>query len=346
MVKRVQSLQALRGIGFLLIFCSHCTFIEIFSPSWGGIGVSIFIILSGYVVTFNPESAWIKNNISTSAYVKKHIKKIYPLHVIMSFIRLAFDYYSGVKRPISVILLHFTMLKSFVPKQEIYYSLGGVSWYLTLVCFFALLTPSLLKILRDLKRRKGGCFWTFILILIFRIIWIYVCHASENSLWLTYVNPFFRTTDYFLGMILGVNIENIKSFIENRKSCYIALSCVVWSTLIGYVVALSICIMPWYSVYLRTLLSLGMIVLFMVSHMYSKFSRISLYENRFFIYIGNISFELFLIHSQIIAMTSFAFVKLGINNNVLEFIVIFIISLVLAQLYSYAEKIIKTMNKN
>ena len=120
----------------MLIFASHCTFVSGFASAWGAIGVSIFVVLQGFVVTFNQKFRQEKYTLKPLPYMLKRVNKIYPLHLLMLVVRVIYDYFFyGVVTTIPVILLNITMLKSFVPVKDIFYSMGGATWYLTLVCF-------------------------------------------------------------------------------------------------------------------------------------------------------------------------------------------------------------------
>lgn len=331
MAKRIQSLQALRGIAFLLIFASHCTFVSGFASAWGAIGVSIFVVLQGFVVTFNQKFRQEKYTLKPLPYMLKRVNKIYPLHLLMLVVRVIYDYFFyGVVTTIPVILLNITMLKSFVPVKDIFYSMGGATWYLTLVCFFALLTPLLIKFLKVLIKQKK-CLLVFCLLVVFRVTWIYAWHLDENSLWWNYVNPFFRVSDYFMGMILGANINQIEDIIESKKCYCWLLRIVVWVTFITYVISMSVTKLPWYNIYIRTPLSIGLIVLFMAVATMNKTERGIVYENRFLVYIGNISFELFLIHIHVRNILLYGF---GDINAFVLLILVFGASVMLAQTYA------------
>lgn len=338
MVKKIQSLQSLRGIAFLLIFFSHCTFIELFPSTWGAIGVSIFVVLSGFVVTINPKYQNPDFKLHPIPYTLKRVGKIFPLHMIMLCVRMVYDYlFYGLTTSLPVVLLNITMLKSFIPKRDIYYSMGGATWYLTLVCFFAAFTPLLMIIIKRLKNKKL-CWYTFIVVALFRVIWIYIWHSNPESLWWNYVNPIFRLSDYFLGMILGANIKNIAKFIKARKYCNMLIAITVWGIFCLYLFAMARTTLPWYNIYLRTPLSLGLITLFVCSENVGGIFRRCIYENRFLIYIGNLSFEMFLIH---IHVRNIILYKLGSAENIIILLLIFGISLILSQIYAALDSLIR-----
>lgn len=340
-MKIIKSIQALRSVAFLLIFCSHCTFIEVFSAAWGGIGVSIFIVLSGFMVTYKLDFTKQIDDLKALAYTWKRICKIFPLHILMLSIRLLFDYRHNIYTSKIVIFLNVTMLKSFVPIQEVYYSLGGATWYLTLIWVFALFTPLLLKIIKNNKEHLPRI---FLIVVLFRVVWILAFHNSEISQWLTYVNPIFRLTDYFLGMLAGVSYMAVKNKLVVLEKHYLKMEIITWGILIVYVVLLSLDKTEWYSVYLRTFLSLSLISIFIFAECASTLRQKLIYENPLLIYIGNISFELFLIHIHVRNYVSYAFRKLNITNSILQLFTIFILSIVIAQLYCTVVTCIKRIN--
>lgn len=341
MNKKVLSLQTLRAIAFILVFCSHCTFISIFPSTWGAVGVSVFIILSGFVTAlkYNKyEENEIENN--PVPYVVKRLRQIFPLHILVLIIRLVFDWSHGITTKWWVIFLNITMLKSFVPIQDVYYSLGGVTWYLTLVLFFAFLTPFFLKIITKLQPFRHWLF-TFVAILIFRIIWIYAWHLSEHSLWLNYVNPFFRSTDYFLGMMLGNKINVLIEFVKGHRKTEYFLLIFPWGILGIYMLSLSLGTLPWYNIYLRTPLSILLIFSCMLAEQVQNYYKSIFYDNKLLIYLGNISFEMYLIHIQVKYIISYKFYEFGIHNNLLELFLIVLLTVLSSQLYINIKNTVK-----
>lgn len=175
------------------------------------------------------------------------------------------------------------------------------------------------------------CLLFFCLLVIFRIVWIYVWHLDMEALWWNYVNPFFRVSDYFMGMLLGANISHIEKVINQKRNYRWFLKAVVWATFGTYVVSMAIIKLPWYNIYLRTSLSIGLIILFMEAERMNKVSRAAVYENRFFVYIGNISFELFLIHIHVRNILVYI---LGEINSFMLLLLTFGGAILLAQIYA------------
>ena len=78
---RIKSLQGLRVLAFLGIFLWHA--IETPAGAWG---VSIFIMLSGFLMVYSYWDRWEGKEFSIKDSIKFSIQKIkplYPLHIIM-----------------------------------------------------------------------------------------------------------------------------------------------------------------------------------------------------------------------------------------------------------------------
>ena len=192
---RSQSVQGLRAIAFLLIFLSHA-----FGRLgwWGAFGVSLFIVLSGYLEAKHH----LNDDIEVKLFVKKKVRKVYPLHIIMLIfaIPLSLGILSrqyGVIKLLAQVFFNITMTQSWIPTSAIYYSLNAVSWYLTLVVFFALITPMLMKWLRKSKISAVGI--TVIALICLDFFIGYLSMSLPSSHWIAYVCPVTRAFDFIIG---------------------------------------------------------------------------------------------------------------------------------------------------
>lgn len=87
--EKIVTLQVLRAFAFLGIFLSHTETIKHFE--FGAWGVSVFIILSGFLMYYNHYDD--KYDISIGESLKfslKRIKKLYPLHIFTMLLALVF----------------------------------------------------------------------------------------------------------------------------------------------------------------------------------------------------------------------------------------------------------------
>ena len=84
------SLQGLRGYAICLIYISHCNLMlngsgRNVTDYLGALGVSIFIMLSGYLSVFHCR---VNKNSDIKSYFKRKFLKFYPLHIIALLVDL------------------------------------------------------------------------------------------------------------------------------------------------------------------------------------------------------------------------------------------------------------------
>lgn len=162
MTEKNANFQIVRAIGIILIFLSHCS---AFMPwidnfKWGSAGVSLFIILSGYLVIYTGKDDAEERMIP---YIFRKVGKVYPLHLVMTAAVLPFSIYGIIKgietfnKLILKLALSLTMVQSFIPVSEYYFCLNSVSWYLSLFLLFSVMGISIAKLIsKCLKTIAGG----------------------------------------------------------------------------------------------------------------------------------------------------------------------------------------------
>lgn len=149
--KNIDSLQALRAWAFMGVFLTHT---DIMSLKLGAWGVSVFFILSGFLMTYSYfgkkriESVSFTKNIS---FAWNKMKYLYPLHIITMLAMSIFMFTGEGTIPIpqaSVrIFLNVLLLQCWTPIQS---GINGVSWYLCVTMFLYFLFP---YILRGMERK-------------------------------------------------------------------------------------------------------------------------------------------------------------------------------------------------
>ena len=144
---KLNQIQALKGIAFLGVFLSHTGFTCFWSI--GHWGVSVFLVLSGFMMTY---SYYHKNRITNISlkdnilFAWKKIRNLYLLHIITMLTMLVFAFI-GIKSDIRIlipkILLNILLLQEWFPLENA--SINGVSWYLSTAVFTYFLFPIILK---------------------------------------------------------------------------------------------------------------------------------------------------------------------------------------------------------
>lgn len=109
---KILSLQALRGIAFIFIFTHHFG-----NTSLGPAGVSIFFVLSGFLVFFRYCNDFSKHGLRYNIdFAVMRIKKLYLLHVVCVFFALVLS----KKIDWFCLITHLCLIQSLIPEPSCY----------------------------------------------------------------------------------------------------------------------------------------------------------------------------------------------------------------------------------
>lgn len=319
----IRSLQSLRGGAFLLIFISHCTFFSSRFGYWGSFGVSIFIMLSGFLTARNMyeknqkkyqnETKWI--NVKR---VLTKIKKVYPLHIITTLFMLVIILMTQKSEDYLTekIITNVLLIKGFVPCEKIYFSLNSVSWYLSIFLLFTLLELPLFRLSDFVSSKQGTVIPFFAVMIIVEIVWTIFCTRYSWEHWGVYINPFFRLIEFLMGSIIGcfISKKGRDFYLNNWIKIFICGMCLI-------PLVLAVLIEPnssiWFLNFIWIFPSMGLIFFFYsIKDSNSYISK--MFNNGVFSYFGNIGLEVFLLHKIIIYLWSY-FVN---NSSILLFRII------------------------
>ena len=199
----IKSIQGLRGYAIIFVFLSHCN--QSFS-CFGALGVSIFIMLSGYL---SMRKYSVKDSLELFRLLKKRLKKFYPLHLITLLLAIPFTWGdllgAEAAKHWAVLALNALLLQSWIPIRNVYFSYNAVSWYLSITIFFTLITPLMIKFIQRLKGiTLYILFGTGILS---QFIWCRLCIDSSYAHWLIYICPVTRSLEFFMGGGVYLSLE-------------------------------------------------------------------------------------------------------------------------------------------
>ena len=136
MIKKINSIQALRGFAIIFIMLSHCAFVigsngDTFETQIGCFGVSIFIMISGFLAsrkanTIKEESVPI-NSPTKYGFFKQLLGKIlkfWPLHFITFALSIPLCIglaKESISNFVMTGLCNLAMVHSFVPIKSFYF---------------------------------------------------------------------------------------------------------------------------------------------------------------------------------------------------------------------------------
>lgn len=239
LTQRIDSLQVIRAIAFSAIFVFHAirTFpgsgkvYHYISTGPGPWGVSVFFVLSGFLMTY---SYWNREPGSSLAdmagFSLKKIRKLYPLHLIMLCAGAVYARKQGAN-PVNI----FKYLTKTIPLLQTWFSVGyqminPVAWYLSVSLFLYFVFPLLLPVAkRGTAKESAGK----ILVVYLAQIVIGYCvprYTSFEVKWITYCHPLYRMGDFIIGALTAsIFIKTVKSIHFSKLEC----SMLEWASVIS-----------------------------------------------------------------------------------------------------------------
>ena len=152
-MNKIESLQVLRAIAFIYIFLSHCDVL----PT-GPMGVSIFLILSGFLLVHSAEKrkgSLLTGFVENIRFASSKIKKLYPLHILTLLAMILFMLVSSEKQAycVSKATVNALPLQAWLPSESWYLTFNKASWYLSVSVFTYFVFPFLYCKIQGKDRR-------------------------------------------------------------------------------------------------------------------------------------------------------------------------------------------------
>ena len=316
----LQSLQSLRFIFACLIFCFHFpigTYEPLF-PEGGAIGVSFFLVLSGFVMSLGYADKVSQNNFRWYDFIFKRLIKLWPLHILCLFIWIGAAYMAWGGKDIHLLPLmgNAILLQSWFPIKEM--EGNSVAWYLSTLVSFYMIYPILAKL--SLKK----------LIVFFCTLTLFISLFSnfipaQLQEWYWYKFPPTRLIDFVLGIILYhtyVRLNRVKLppiiFRDLLPLTFFAIGLFI---IHGKPNMMEISGRVFYLVSGITILSYAIYERRGYSPMWLK--------NRTLLYLGEISFSFYMIHNLVILITKQILSRVYPDHHwTIRFIVTFLVAII------------------
>lgn len=356
MEKKIQSIQGLRFVAFLLVFLDHAGS-YVFTMG-GECGVSLFIMLSGFLLEYRHNKESKKKSLSMNVkFTWNKIKRLYPLHIFTMFLFVPFLFLGDVKESILLIItkvaINIFLLQTWLPLPQL--AINSVSWYLCVACFFWFSFYFFHQIIRE-KNKKSILRYIF-LCLIIQVALAYFfskrdVYYYKNIMiypyWIIYYHPLSRILDFIMGLCLGALYANRnKTVIQLETSRKIVLFTII-IFVIDYIMAFVFHMVFSGNSFLQNIsgvavFSIGnMLLLYVVSCENNALA--SFFNKTIFVYLGNLSPYMYLLHFLVFEyagriiwryLGESAYVKYGFAVKVT---VGFAVTLMLSHLYSIIVK--------
>ncbi len=220
MKSRFYQIDFIRTAAFLMIFVSHITRLNHHDNGLGCGGVSLFMILSGFLMFYNHGDE-IDGKVSVSGlwragvgYYKKGLGKFYKGHIITFVSGALLQAYwlirwfsvEGFWGAVQTAVPNILLFQSFIPKGEYYFSYNAVSWFLCDILFFYFCFPFLAQMIKRQKIFLGG--GTAAAVVLLYVLFAGMAGGFPEQKWLLYICPLVRLADFGLGMVLCAQIKD------------------------------------------------------------------------------------------------------------------------------------------
>lgn len=320
---RIKSLEGLRAFAFLgVVFCHTGLGKGTFS-SVGLMGVSLFFILSGFVLVYSQID---KTNYKPSIkynfkYLAYRLKKLYPLFVLATLSMVIFNLVGETKESVGATILqlalNLALLQEWPPIRL--RSFCGPAWFLCPLALFYFVFPNVLKkIQKDYTEDKAKT--SIVILIVIEIVIALISYFLPRPTyskdmfleynivnWFVYRFPLSRLIDCLIGCNLGylyVSNKDKKISYATLKEAVAIILCLVASVIASVVSPITPLDAKIPSVdytigwsYSLIFLPGSILAIYLFAYNQGKVSKF--FENKFFMYLANISVYGFLIHSVI-----------------------------------------------
>lgn len=313
----IKSLQSFRGIFTLVILLSH--FPEDYFAShdimlkMSDFAVSFFFILSGFVLCIAHENRKKSGLSSYTNFMFGRIKRIYPLHILGLLLwLLILLIFKIVNSPGAFgIFCNILLIQSWIPDINIYFSCNGVSWFLSTLLFCYMLFIPITNLFH--RSKIYGFSGTVALICIYLIIINLIPNKIDT--WGIYIFPPARVMDFLIGICTYILYTRV-NFYKNSGYTYRAESGLLEG--ISAIVLLILFASTAITISERyTLAFWWWIPSAVLIYVFAKIEQqgrqnfiLSIMKSRPLVWLGNISFSLFILHSLVIIVLIKALPKL------------------------------------
>ena len=311
--KNLQFIQLLRGIACILVALMHIT--VTFSQTYhlpflwnifkfGGGGVDIFFVLSGFIITYSNKQ-YITKPASIGKFLKKRMIRIFPIYWIIISLLLVFQLLlpSFYRTHFQLTAVNIFNTYFLLPNHEM---INGVSWSLTNEMFFyilfilALLIPSKKFILLVL----------FVYLAFLLVLPAIPITSSNNSNGFTQLLLFPMNIEFLLGILVVFLLEKFPKtwcfpFLIMGAGCFI-FSAVFYIKILQF----------FNGEYVRVIM-FGFPSFLIILSLVKYELAVNIKVNNLFLKLGDASYSIYLFHLPVVVAFFKLSVKLPITNHLL-----------------------------
>lgn len=177
----------------------------------GGDGVTIFFVLSGFILTYTYRKQFVESRFDWKSYAVNRFARIYPLYAfslilflpaLIGIVTTGGKVYSQTEWA-TIVFTRFSVLHAWYPPVNISVPWLNQGWTLTVEFFFYLCFPFIAPKLLNVARNKFWIWFVGLFLLASVPRYVFVHHFGfENVEW-TLLFPPFRLAEFAIGILVG-----------------------------------------------------------------------------------------------------------------------------------------------
>lgn len=306
----IETLQSLRFIFFVMIFMSHFEYDGLPAFDAGGdCGVSFFFILSGFVLSSAYGNKVSSDGFRYRQFMARRVKKLYPLHLLCLLAFVVINIRSMDAGTLVRLLPNLLLVQSWIPSAGFYFSANAVSWFLSDILLCYSVFPVIFRAVRRMTPAALAGAWAAVLAA-YAVLLCNIPDAMTNAI--VYVFPPVRTVDF----AIGVTLWRVVAWLKKRRIAVFEsrLTATAAELAVFAALAMTLAAHPYVNLQIRTAclfwpVNVAIILLFACEKQGGALAW--LLRRKPLIWLGNISFPLFMVHQMAICITLASLLRLS-----------------------------------
>lgn len=220
--RMLPGIDGLRGIAILGVVLYHL-FPQ--TVKGGFIGVVIFFVLSGYLITDSSEKSWAQDNFAVGAFYKRRLTRLYPKLVVVLAITVAFmtlfdpKLLGGMRSELASVVLGYNNWWQIAKNSSYFERLNNSSpfthlWYLAIELQFYLVWPLVYKAVRSVNSKVLNYIAVLTVGVLALASWGWMCYSYDPLKDPTRV--YYGTDTRIFSVLLGVWLRLMQSLTGHR----------------------------------------------------------------------------------------------------------------------------------
>ena len=290
----IETLQSLRIVFSLTVMLAHFSYAGIEGHSTG-VGPMFFMLMTGVVMSRSYGPKIRNGSFRFGSYLLRRFFKFYPLHLLCLVSILLIRHNTLTSTDYLSILPNALLLQSWIPDANYYFSMNGVSWYLSDLLLFLLLFPFLYRWIGKMGDKALGR--TAILFLAGYVGYVSFVQTDDLNYWL-YIFPPVRMLDFIWGMMIWRLYELHPAWGRLRRPTHVEL-------LLAVLVVLTIVLYPlherWHVALIHWFVLIPVVLIFMQGDQYGGWLSCFL-KTRTMVWLGGLTLDTYLLHHLLFAI--------------------------------------------